>query len=587
MRDRLAHRGPDDAGLWAADGAILGHRRLSIIDPRPAGHQPMATPDGRYVIVYNGELYNDAEVRAQLSELGVRFNTECDTETVLRAVATWGAGGVETAGKLRGMYALAVWDTQARTLLLGRDALGIKPLYWTMPSDRELAFASEIPALLEHPGVRKAPDMATVSAYLTTIRTTLGERTMYAGVSTLRPGEWMLVDAAGAVIERKTLDVPRWPAAATREATRDAVVESVRLHQRSDVPLCSLLSGGLDSTIIAACIRDQGTPLTTFCAGADQSLDDSTSDFAHARLAADALGTEHVEVPIGSEDFLDGWKQLISHNAVPMSTPNELAIFRVAQRVRSRGYTVTLTGEGADELFCGYHMLLDAAAGSITSDSNSHGGEVALRSASWIAPENKAQVLTGEAYAAAGHDRLLIAHYQSSYDRCLYEARLDHPEADEASARLDAHARLLQAINLDGLLRRLDTSTMAASVEGRTPLADPVILRHAGLLPLDQKYTPPGEDGSPSGTKLALRRAFVDRVPVAITHRPKASFPLPFETWMVPAIPGTPGSTVAGWGWAEQICRPEVLAAVSAAPGNFWHLAWPLINLKQWGDSVF
>jgi asparagine synthase (glutamine-hydrolysing) len=269
MRDRLAHRGPDDSGTLLERNIGLAHTRLAIVDPSHAGRQPMRTPDGRFTLVYNGEIYNDADLRAPLRDDGVRFQTSCDTETVLHVLAR---GGADALPALRGMYALALHDRQQQTLLLARDPLGIKPLYYwrgTLAGSPHVVFASQIPAILAHPGISAHPDPTAVSAYLTTIRTVQGERTMYDGVRALRAGEWLRLDLRSPDLRqtRGTTAIPPAEPPADDERVRAVVADSIGRHMRADVPMCSLLSGGLDSTIIATEARGRAHGLRTSCAG--------------------------------------------------------------------------------------------------------------------------------------------------------------------------------------------------------------------------------------------------------------------------------------------------------------------------------
>ena len=281
LRDRLAHRGPDDAGThWhehtATEHAVaLGHRRLAIIDPTDAARQPMSTPDGRFTIVYNGELYNEPELRHDLIEQGVRFCSASDTEPLLHAVSRWGA---DACARLRGMYAFALWDRDEHRLTLARDGLGIKPLYWTR-TDQRVVFASEIPAVLMHPSIAAAPDWATVSGYISTVRTTLDDRTLYDDIRCIRPGEWITIDAGGESL-RVTRTAPPQPtnSANTDASLYDVIQDSVLAHLRSDVPWCSLLSGGIDSTIIASLAIKQAGSLRTYVSGAPDAADGLAAD---------------------------------------------------------------------------------------------------------------------------------------------------------------------------------------------------------------------------------------------------------------------------------------------------------------------
>lgn len=583
MRDALAHRGPDDAGIftWPSDAdspvVLLAHRRLSVIDPGPGGHQPMTR--GRSVLVYNGELYNDDKLRkdhlAAFPE--TRFETTCDTETILhmcnaRAARDWRAG--EVPRLLRGMHAMCYVDTTARKAVLARDPLGIKPLYyWISPDQQELAFASEIHALFEHPAISPTPDMPGVAAYLVTIRTTLGHRTMFEGVRALEPGETIEVDFSGPRLRlsRRITPIERCRVERPTEECRAVVEDSVRRHLRSDVPVCCLLSGGLDSSILTSVSRGtlmtsgaQNAVLRTYVAGAagGDDLDVSTR-------VARTLGTNHATSLVTREMFVERWRWLVEGAGVPLSTPNEVAIYEVARRLREDGVVVALSGEGADELFAGYHLLMEA----IESESGGSradrfdGGMAMLRAASWLPASMLAEVLSERALRESESGRGLMEWYRGRWEEL----------SPRESSPLQVALRMLRRINLEGLLTRLDSSMMRAGVEGRTPLADARVAAFAESLSLGDKYD--GEVEGALGTKVVLRRAFADRVPGEVLTRAKASFPLPFQEWMVGAgledvfaeSPAREWFTEAAW---------EALTAPDAARRSI--AAWPVANVAMW-----
>ncbi|MCA9304319.1 MAG: asparagine synthase (glutamine-hydrolyzing) [Phycisphaerales bacterium] len=573
MRDRLIHRGPDDAGLWSGELGWLGHRRLTVIDPTPGGHQPMRTEDGRYVIVYNGELYNDEELRSELSGLGVRFTVRCDTQTVLHAVAQW---GFDAAKKLRGMYALAVVDTQERAVLLGRDPMGIKPLYlsWAGEGDeRTLVFASEIPALLAHPRVSCEPDWVVVSAYLSSIRTVLGRRTMFAGIETLEPGEWLRIELDHPEREERRSFWDDWSPRAIGDdgaatTIREGVIDSVRAHLRTDVPMCALLSGGLDSAITTLIARCELGTLRTYCAGAKvEGFDD---DFRYARMLAGELGTEHTEVVVDEDDFALSWLSMIERMGVPMSTPNEVAIHAVARGLHADGCVVTLTGEGADELFAGYEpvmMRLHNAIAECGGRELPNPGLFHLESNTWISAENKPGVLLPEVWSNAGYDGPLRERYEHAFGSIAGSGRTD--------SAMQAHLRFLRRMNLPNLLQRLDTATMLASVEGRTPFADIRIASIAEGLSMASKFTA----GETVGTKIALREAFRSELPASIVNRPKQSFPMPFQSWV-----GAHAGVLRESAFARGVFTPAAIELVASNPERACMFAWPMINLTLWGE---
>ncbi len=595
MRDAMVHRGPDAAGLWTDGVAMLGHRRLSVMDPTEAGHQPMHTPPdmrtgrSRYSIVYNGELYNDAELRAELGARGVRFTSSCDTETVLHAFATW---GVEAFWRARGMFAIAVYDAELRTLTLARDPMGIKPLYFAA-AGREFVFASEPGVVAMHPGVGRRPNRRMVSAYLTTIRTVLGEETLFEGVRALRPGHLLQCDLSGPTPAVRVIDWWRGPECDpegsralddTAGLVRTTLADSVSRHMRSDVPICSLLSGGLDSTAIVSEAIQHHDALRTYAAGHETGEE---GDLHYARLAAAAFETDHAEAVVDEEHFRKLWPEMIAAQSAPLSTPNEVAIYTVAKRLRADGCVVTLSGEGADELFGGYERPLLAATRYIAGEHTLEGpGAFELAANAWLPTEAKQTLFTEEYWDSIAADMWLSAWYEDEFQAAARECGADDPESEVHP--LQPHLRFLRRHNLTGLLQRLDTATMLASVEGRTPFADASMAMLAERLPMNLKFTPPAgveaaalaEAGvvGTSRTKIALREAYRTSLPEYVVAREKASFPLPFHQWL-----GGHGDAVRGSALLREVFVPEVIEVIASQPESIWNVAWPAINLAYWG----
>lgn len=574
LRDLMTHRGPDDAGLWRNGHVALAHRRLAVLDPTPAGRQPMVTPDGRFVLVYNGEVYNEPELRRELQRDGMTIGSGCDTETVLHWLAGRGAEGLRD---LRGMYALALLDTLERRLLLARDPLGIKPLYWWLGREAGmplLLFASEPGPILGHPAVTPEPDMIGVSAYLTTIRTVLGERTLFEGVRAVVPGQVLSLGLGGARIDAtgQRLEVPpvQAPAGAAARVARTAFVvrESVAVHLRADVPSCCLLSGGLDSAIVASVASALHPGLRTYCAGSIGEAPvegvPQSADFGFARAVADAIGTAHREAHVDEAMFLGRWAEMVARTGAPLSTPNEVAINEVARRLRADGNVVTLSGEGADELFGGYDQMLRLAAEHVAS-GNRDPGIFQLRAAAWCPPESKPDLLTARAWGLAGEDEWLRSFFEAEFATGVGRGAGGDPLAE--------HLRFQRRSNLVGLLQRLDSATMLESVEGRTPFADGVVAALAESLPMEDRFVPP------SGTKLILREAFAAVLPPAVIARPKASFPLPFQRWLRGAQ-----AWIGRSAWLRQILEPGAIELLAARPEACWRLAWPVANLALWSE---
>jgi len=604
MRDRMAHRGPDGAGLWRHENIILAHRRLAVVDTSPAGHQPMLSrhdgkSGGRSAIVYNGEIYNDHELRDELTARGTTFRSRSDAETVLTMLDEFGERALP---RLRGMYALAYINLDTQTLLLARDPLGIKPLYYTTVETGgtsggvELVFASEIPSLLAHPAITPRPDFITISSYLTTIRTTLGPRTLFAGIRTLEPGEVATIDLRQGTLVVKTR---RWwtpslddASAAPRDAREPSdpelkreIEDSIDRHLRADVPVCSLLSGGLDSTIIAAHAAREHSPLRTYSSGSPvegANPDNPTDDLAAARFVAHKLGATHTEAPVSRELFARRWPEMVEALGLPLSTPNEVAINTIAGSLRRDGQVVALSGEGADELFGGYETPLTEALKHIASLADQpptawreRGGLFQLETAAWIAPSAKPSILTESALRHSESDHHLREHYTQRFTEIASESDVPDP--------LEAHLRFTREINLSGLLRRLDQSTMLESVEGRTPFADQRIASLAARTPMSRKFAPaiPAHNGEPAvaaRTKISLRSAFGGSLPSLVLSRPKASFPLPFQGWLADHSAALRNST-----FAREVFTDAAIAAASHSPEKFWPLAWPMLNIAMWG----
>lgn len=607
----LAHRGPDAQGVWDAGYAMLGHRRLVVVDRSSAGEQPMHFDDGSGahagVLVYNGELYNASEVQALLRERGAAWpDARSDARWFGRALAEFGEGAA-TKARLRGMYAAGYLNLRDHRLLLMRDALGIKPLYYSRvvaAGVSHVAFASELPALVELvsmlTGTSPEPDMVTASAYLTTIRTTLGERTLFRGCRSVLPGQVLTLDldneSLACKVRSGVLDLEnaadglsRRPGIAHELSEHDAVLgtrrviaDSVVSHLDSDVPKCVLLSGGLDSAIIASIagphMREHGQPFLTFCAGAKDGESDSP-DFAFAKLMAERLGSEHHEAIVTQSSFADSWSSMVRSMGLPLSTPNEVAIHRVSSQLRAKGCVVALSGEGADELFCGYDAALDNAF-EYEQGGGVDPGLFQLTANAWVAPDAKRALLQDRAMEAAASDESLLAWYRTEFARAKAERENDHS--------LQAHSRFLRRVNLLGLLQRVDTATMLAGVEARTPFADARVMNWAESLALASKFET-DRSKSPRG-KLVLRRAFADHVPQEILTRPKASFPLPFEKWIAHEHFFANLSRHSGCDslleseFAKHVFHRDALDTVVSLTKTHWHLAWPVFNLLVWGE---
>ena len=589
MRDQMLSRGPDDAGVRFSENVAMGARRLAVMDPGSGGSQPMLSSDGRWCVVYNGELYNDAELRERLAEGGYPAPAgRGDTSTILAAIEAW---GLDVICELRGMYALGIHDRQRRSVHLARDPQGIKPLYWAFDGT-ELTFASDPRAILAHPKLSVGPDLEGISAYLTSVRSCVGGRTMFEGVHSLGPGEIMeLKTDSGNFRPRVALGLePKWKGTlsgdpdAAGEDLRELLTDTVARHLRTDRPSAILLSGGIDSALLGALARVAGERPIAYVAGSD--VDGADGDRGQAAMVADELGLDLRQVTLDRGRFIDGWREMVHTGGMPLSTPNEVAIYSLAKAMAADGRVVALGGEGADELFGGYEAMMDAAQAFEEADVRGLGaGRFHMEACAWIAPANKSKVLRPDIWEALEEDRAL----HETYDR-LFE--MGRRELSEGADSLEAHLRFLRLVNLTGLLERLDRSTMLASVEGRVPFADSQVRAFADALPMAAKYVPqrvlaggePGAveaDGAPR-TKLVVRAAGRALVPARTLRRPKTSFPLPMADWI-----GGCGERLLDSPFAQALFQKEALELVAAAPSENWNMAWPMLNVAEWGDRWF
>jgi len=344
----------------------------------------------------------------------------------------------------------------------------------------------------------------------------------------------------------------------------------------ADVPLAALLSGGLDSTILCRIAADRDAGLNTWCAGG-QDTESEGDDLGYAREAAELFGTRHHEVLIDQARFARDWPRLVQESGVPLSTPNEVAIHAVCRELRAQGCVVALNGEGADELFGGYELALQAAAAFSADVSDGRGGgQYHLEASAWVPPAIKQRLLAPDAWRAAAADALLYAFHDGLYDRC-------EVEAGEHASALDVHLRFQRHNNLTGLLQRLDSSSMLASVEGRTPFSDVRIAELANRLPMNTKFEPETAGAGGIATaisgKLVLRRAWRGRIPAAIEARTKQSFPLPFEGWM-----SEQAQCLLRSEFAKEFFAPDIRLEIARDPSQYWRCAWPAINLALWGE---
>ena len=619
MADAVASRGPDGAGLVDLGDCLLTHRRLAIRD-RDGGTQPLASPCGRVHLVYNGEIYNQVALRAELGTIGGQpFATACDTETVLAAYLRFGS---DCLARLRGMFALAIYDGRDRSLLLARDRCGVKPLFYATVGGG-LAFASTVAALLTHPHISRQPDFAAMSHYLGSFRLTLGRRTLYDGIRQLRPGERLVARGGRVKLEQwATVPVCHHDDVATERPDPDAAAaaaadlesrldEAVGVRLASDVPVGMFLSGGVDSAVLASMLRER-RGASFFAMGAG-SVDDRTADglddeLTAAVATARAVGCQFEPLALSDADYVRTWEELLGATRLPLATPSDVPIYRLAVAMRQR-VGVVIGGEGADELLGGYalphfaprdyHLATNrrlvrptAWAGFVRSLQDATGRtsfasltDHFLQTNSLLSPAAKATLLQPDVWDAAHRDEPVRAYYASLLDG----ADLPHRRVYRA---------LLQ-VNLEGQLARLDSSTMLAGLEARVPYCDgPLVDRmttlpwrmHLGLRPGEPRPFRAAADLFADGaieSKRLLRAVAARRLPHKIAARPKASFPTPAARLLAGPLAGEVTALLSRSRFARQIFAPAALSRWAADPAAAGMTLWPVVNLVRWGEREF
>ena len=516
MRDAMMHRGPDDEGIFIADGVGLGHRRLSIIDVA-GSRQPMSNPSETLWLTYNGEVYNFQDLRDELEARGVTFRTKGDTEVVLRAYEVYGDAAVE---RLRGMFAFGLWDARRQRLLLARDPLGIKPLYYTRTADGLFLFASEIRALLAWPGVRAELDPDALWDYLGQ-RYVPGPRTAFKGIAKLPPGHLAVVNRDGVEIRRYwdvPLDGETWSEDECIATFRELVTDSVRRELVSDVPLGVFLSGGLDSTTVTGIMAGMvSEPVRTFCVGYGGR--EGVNERPYARVAAERFKTVHREVEIGLAEFWRLLPEAVTAMEEPVAEAPSVSLLQLSRFTRQH-VTVVLSGEGADENLAGYNIyqrVLRArplgwlpALGSLARMARTH--RIA-QAAEWVGRSIPERYRGVSSVFTSGERERLLGRGAPAVDSAA-----GHYERTRGLSPLQRMLYYDQKVWLpDDLLVKADKMTMAASLELRVPFLDHKVVEWAWRVPQSLKV-----DGAVG--KVLLRRTFSDLVPPAILARDKVGF---------------------------------------------------------------
>ena len=545
MRDVITHRGPDDEGIFVEGPVGLGHRRLSIVDVA-AGHQPMTNEDGSLRITYNGEIYNHADFRAELEAKGHVYQTHCDTETILHLYEEHGA---DCVNYLRGMFAFAIWDRNKKELFIARDRLGVKPLYYFHSDDGSLYFGSEIKTLLEAEGTKPELNYAAMSDYLAN-HASSGTETLFRGIKRLLPGHTMLWRDGELRISRYW-DVSFVKTADEGRSDKDYIAEwselfrtSVRLRLMADVPLGMFLSGGIDSSAIAAVMSNMvSEPIKTFSVAFKER---EANELEYARIVAQAFKTNHHEVVVSPDDFFAALPKLVWHEDEPLAHPSSVALYFVSL-LASQHVKVVLTGEGSDELLAGYgryrKTILNLSLGSryrsltpsfvrgavrsgITGLPTSRIRQKLLRSFLSVAPDIESIYFDNFAVFPLSMQGDLLSSEALEQIGCVdpYAGVRHALEQTDAESLLD---RLLYAdikTYLHELLMKQDQMSMATSVESRVPFLDHKLVEFTCSLPERLKL----RGGT---TKYILRESMKGVLPEQILSRSKMGFPVPIGSW--------------------------------------------------------
>jgi asparagine synthase (glutamine-hydrolysing) len=571
MADSLTHRGPDDADTWIDPGAgiALGHRRLAVLDLSPAGHQPMASASGRYMLAFNGEIYNHLEIRSELStpqKTVLEWRGHSDTETLLAGFDHWGVEA--TLGRCVGMFAFAVWDRESRVLTLARDRLGEKPLYYGWQGDT-LLFGSEIKALRVHPAFIADIDSTAVSIYLR-LGYVPSPRSIYCGINKLPPGTLLhqsTVAGAGAHVEPRAYwslsqvvhDGLARPFAGTTEEAAERLEEllkgAVRGQSIADVPLGAFLSGGIDSTTVVALMQAQSSrPVKTFTIGFHEA---EYQEAPHAAAIARVLGTDHTQLYVTTREAAAVIPELAGMYDEPFGDSSAIPTHLVARLAR-RHVTVCLSGDGGDELFGGYTRyqgtvdawrLISRIPTSVRRVVADACYSVARRRPLWRTGWRADRLATYLSARTARECYAAKTHQQGGADLILM------PQTSAVATAADLggddcpggiYEQMMYADTLtylpDDILTKVDRAAMAISLETRIPLLDHRVVEFAWRLPLHMKV-------HNSETKWILKRVLYKYVPAGLMQRPKSGFGIPVGEWVRGPLRE----------WAEDLIAPSRL----------------------------
>src|SRR2546427_4544840 len=601
----IVHRGPDDDGIYVQGGVGLGMRRLSIID-LATGHQPISNEDGSVWIVFNGEIYNHLAVRAQLLARGHHYTTNSDTETIVHAYEEYGRDCVHP---LRGMFAFVIWDTRLRKLFIARDRLGIKPLYYRITLENFL-FGSEVKAILAYPGVHPAFHRAGLPEYLA-FGYLSGEETLYAGISKLMPGHTLELEEDATLRIQSYWELPQHeqdkvedkPESYYIQSYRELLEEAVSSHLMSGVPLGVFLSGGIDSSVVAALMtKIRRAPVETFSVGYEE---ETYSELSYARQVARHLNSTHHEVRLGRQEFFDLLPKLIWHEDEPIVWPSSVALYCVARLAHDR-VKVVLTGEGSDETLAGYsryaftlkNLSLNRVYKNMLPGVTRRSIQRSIAGSPWMHATLRRKLSHTflahdvDSWSSFYFDNFFSAFNQNDQDSLLsddlarefsdgaaYKNVLEYWE--HSSGEL-VHRLLHTDIKtyLVELLMKQDNMSMAASIDSRVPFLDHGLVEFASRIPREVQIK--GLAG-----KTILKKAVEDILPHSIIYRPKLGFPTPWSGWLAgPRLDTIREMLLEPRSLDRGYFRREAIERLSnehrAKHRDNYDRIWRLLNLELW-----
>jgi asparagine synthase (glutamine-hydrolysing) len=546
MRDVITHRGPDEAGFFIDRNVGLGHRRLSIVDVA-SGHQPMTNEDGSLYITYNGEIYNHADYRESLEAKGHVYRTHCDTETILHLYEEHGSACVDY---LRGMFAFAIWHKNKRELFIARDRLGVKPLYYVHSDDGSLHFSSEIKALLEAGAVKPQINYSVLADYLAN-HSPSGEETLFGGVKRLLPGH-TLTWRDGEIAIQRYWDVSFSEKDAEDERDDATYIEqwselfreSVRLRLMADVPLGMFLSGGIDSSAIAAVMSGMvSEPIKTFSVAFAER---EANELEYARIVAEAYKTNHHEIIVSPEQFFEALPQLVWHEDEPLAHPSSVALYFVS-RLAAQHVKVVLTGEGSDELLAGYgryrRTIWNLSMGRRYNRLTPTIARNTIRGGIQRMPVGRFRQKLMRTFLVLSPELESIYFDNFAVFPAPMQQNMFTRETRDRIGNIDPYVELRRVLArtkdlslLDGLLyadiktylhellMKQDQMSMATSIESRVPFLDHKLVEFTAKMPDKMKLRG-------TTTKYVLRESMKGILPERILSRSKMGFPVPIGAW--------------------------------------------------------